>query len=131
MKSTKDVKHSPAPGADERAVLDALRKGYHERDAALLASVYADDVEFTICNRNNPPARRLVLRGREAVRHMFEEFCAREMTHRIGHPTIGDGTLAFSAHCHYPDGCQVMGLNVLTLRNGQVASEINVACWDE
>ena len=131
MDSTKDLKRPPADSSGGHAVLGALRRGYQGRDAALLASIYAEDAEFTICNRNNPPAKRLVLRGREAVRRMFEEMCAREMTHQIADVTVGEGTIAFSAHCRYPDGCQVVGLNIATLRKGLIVSEINVACWDE
>jgi ketosteroid isomerase-like protein len=131
MDSTKDLKRSQSGRSAERAVLEALRKGYQGRDAALLASVYAEDAEVTICNRNNPPAKRLVLRGREAVRRMFEDMCAREMTHQIRHTTVGDGSIAFSAHCQYPDGCQVVGLNIATLKNGRIVSEISVDCWDE
>ena len=131
MASTKDLKRSPSDNSEERAVLEALRMGYLGRDAALLASVYAEDAEFTICNRNNPPAKRLLLRGREAVRRMFEEMCAREMTHQMADMTVGEGAIAFSAHCRYPDGCQVVGLNIATLKKGMIVSEINVACWDE
>jgi ketosteroid isomerase-like protein len=131
MDSIKDPRRSPPDAFEGRAVLEALRKGYQGRDAALLASVYAEDAEFTICNRNNPPARRLVLRGRAAVRRMFEDLCAREMTHQIAHMTVGDASIAFSATCRYPDGTQVVGLNVATLKEGRILSEINVACWDE
>ena len=130
MDSTKEFKRSPS-GAEERAVLEALKKGYQGRDAELLAGVYAEDAEFTICNRNNPPAKRLVLRGRQAVRRMFDDMCAREMTHQIAHMTLGDGSIAFSATCKYPDGCQVVGLNIATLKNGLIVSEISVDCWDE
>ena len=131
MDSNKDRQHSPSGNIEERAVLDAIRKGYQGRDAEQLASLYAEDVEFIICNRNNPPAKRLVLRGREAVRRMFGDMCAREMTHEIRNTTVGEGSIAFSAHCQYPDGCQVVGINIATLKNGRIVSEISVDCWDE
>jgi hypothetical protein len=131
MDSAKDRKRSQSDRSKESAVLDAIRKGYGERDAELLASLYAENVEFTICNRNNPPAKRLVLRGREAVRRMFEDLCTREMTHQIRNMTVGDGSIAFSAHCQYPDGCQVVAINIATLKNGSIVSEISVDCWDE
>ena len=131
MDSTKDLKSSPSGGSAEGTVMDTLRNGYHTRDAAMIASVYAEDVELTICNRNNPPAKRLVLRGREAVRRMLDDLCAREMTHQIGHVTLGEGTIAFSFQCQYPDGCQVVALNVATLKKGLIVSELSVDCWDE
>ena len=131
MDSTQDLKTSSAGGSAERLVLETLRKGYQGRDAALLASVYAEDVEFTICNRNNPPGKRLVLRGREAVRRMLEDLCAREMTHQMDNVTLGEGSIAFSAHCAYPDGCRVVALNIATLKKGRIVSELSVDCWDE
>jgi len=131
MHSIQSAVDSPDAATPEGKVLDALCRGYLTRDAALLASVYADDAEFTICNRNNPPSKRLVLRGRDAVRRMFDDLCTREMTHRITQPTVGDGRIAFSAQCLYPDGCQVVALNIATIRDGRIASEISVDCWDE
>jgi ketosteroid isomerase-like protein len=131
MDLTKDLEGSQPVSVEERAVLEALRRGYQSRDAALLASVYTDAAEFTICNRNNPPTKRLVLRGREAVRRMFDDLCAREMTHRMAHMTIGSGSIAFSTHCEYPDGCRVVALNIATVKEGRIVSEISVDCWDE
>jgi hypothetical protein len=128
--STKNLKRSQS-GPKERAILETLQKGYEGRDATLLTSLYAEDAEITICNRNNPPAKPLVLRGREAIRRMFEDLCAREMTHRISHMTVGADTIAFSARCQYPDGCQVVGLNIATLKEGRIVSEVSVDCWDE
>jgi hypothetical protein len=43
--------------------METLKHGYYTRDRALRAGIYSDDVEFTICNRNNLPDKRLVLRG--------------------------------------------------------------------
>lgn len=131
MESTKNLKSSSSGNSDEVTVMETLRQGYHMRDAALIASIYAEDVELTICNRNNPPSRRLVLRGRDAVRKMLDDLCAREMTHKVGHMTLGDGTIAFSFNCQYPDGCQVVALNIATLSKGRIVSEISVDCWDE
>lgn len=124
-------KRPPSDGSVEQAVLEAIRSGYRNRDAALLASVYAEDAEFTIANRNNPPAKRLVLRGRAAIRSMFEDICAREMTHQLARAMASENAIAYSTHCQYPDGCQVIGINMATLRDGLIISEFSVDCWDE
>lgn len=121
---------SRRPGTPE-AVLKAIRAGYERRDAALLASVYAEEAQYTIVNRNNPPSRPLVLRGRAAVRSMFEDLCSREMTHRIERQVVGEDAIAFSNHCQYPDGCRVVALNIATLREGRIVSELSADCWDE
>jgi hypothetical protein len=62
---------------------------------------------------------------------MFADMCAREMTHRLTRTMAGDGSIAYSIFCQYPDGCQVVGLNMATLLDGRIASEISVDCWDE
>lgn len=111
--------------------MEAIRKGYKNRDAALLMSVYADDVEYTVVNRNNPPAKRLVLRGREAVQRMYEDLCAREMTHQLVRTMVSDGAIAWQTLCQYPDGCQVVALNMASIRNGRIVNEFSVDCWDE
>ena len=131
MDSTTDRKRTPKGSSKEHSVMETIRKGYQGRDAALLASVYAEDVEFTICNRNNPPGKRLILRGREAVRRMLEDLCAREMTHQMDNVTLGEGSIAFSTHCAYPDGYRVVALNIATLKKGRIVSELSVDCWDE
>ncbi len=115
----------------EEAVLAAIRKGYDGRDAALLASVYADDVEYMIINRNNPPSKPLVLKGRKAVQEMFADLCAREMTHEVVNAVAGGNAIAYGVRCRYPDGCNVIGLYNATLKGGRIVSEISVDCWDE
>lgn len=116
---------------DERRVFEALRAGYHNRSAASIAGVYAEDAEITIINRNNPPSKRLVVRGRDAVQKMYEDICAREMTHHLENATVGAGSIAYSMHCRYPDGCEVVGLNQVTVVDGLIVRELNVNCWDE
>jgi ketosteroid isomerase-like protein len=129
--STKDLSRARASGSAEEAVLEALRSGFRDRDAARVASVYADDVVSTIVNRNNPPSRPLVLRGRDAVTRMVEDLCSREMTHQISRVVVGDGSLAYRVECRYPDGCNVVGMYMATVEGGRIVKEFSVDCWDE
>jgi hypothetical protein len=119
------------PRSPEERVMETIRAGYHGRDAALVASVYAEDVECTVVNRNHPPSNPLVLRGREALQAMLGELCEREMSHEIITTVAGEGSLAYRVHCRYPDGCQVFGVYLATVRDGRVVREFSVDCWDE
>jgi SnoaL-like domain len=129
--SAKDPRRAGAGGSAEETVLEALRAGYGKRDPAQVMSVYAENVECTIVNRNNPPARPLVLRGREELRRMVEDICSREMTHQIVRVVLGAGALAYRVDCRYPDGCNVVGLYMATVAGGCIVSEFSVDCWDE
>ena len=108
-------------------MVDALDR----RDARALTALYADDAEYTVVNRNNPPSKRLVLRGRSAVAAMYEDMCGREMTHALSDIVIGKGSVAYVTTCRYPDGCVVVGINLATLRDGLITREFSVDCWDE
>ena len=110
-----NLKRPKPRGAPTQAVLEAIRSGYRNRDVAKVMSAYAEDVEATIVNRNNPPSRPLVLRGRPALHRMIEDICSREMTHAIGGVVVGDGALCYRVECRYPDGCNVVGLYMATV----------------
>ncbi len=112
-------------------LLDALRSGYRDRDVQKVMSAYAEDVECTVVNRNNPPSRPLVLRGRAALRRMIEDICSREMTHGIRDVVAGEGSLAYRVECRYPDGCNVVGLYMATIEKGLIVREYSIDCWDE
>jgi hypothetical protein len=126
-----DLKRPKASASPEEAVLEALRAGYRERDAAKVMGVYAEDIESTIVNRNNPPARPLVLRGHAQFKPMVEDICSREMTHEIVRMVSGPGSLAYRVNCRYPDGCNVVGVYIATVKDGRIVSEFSVDCWDE
>lgn len=128
---TKDLQQPGTRGSAEEAVLEALRSGYRDRDAAKVASVYAEDVEITIVNRNNPPSRPLVVRGRKAFMSLIEDICSREMTHQIERVVVGEGSLAYRVACRYPDGCKVVGLYMAAIKDGRIVNESSVDCWDE
>jgi ketosteroid isomerase-like protein len=46
--SAKKLKRPQSGGSDEHAVLEAIRSGFNNRDAAPLASVYAEDAEYIV-----------------------------------------------------------------------------------
>lgn len=128
---TRGLKPPKARGSPEEAVLEALRAGYRDRDAAKVIRAYAEDVESTIVNRNNPPSKPLVLRGRAAVEKMVADICSREMTHEIAAVVVGEGALAYRVQCRYPDGCHVVGVYMASVKDGRIVSEFSVDCWDE
>lgn len=125
-----ELKPEPSAGQAARAAA-ILKQAIEARDPVLAASVYADDVEFVVVNRNYPPSKPLVRRGRAAVTDLYRDICSREMTHRISTLVVGSDNFAMAESCLYPDGCRVLGHLIAELRDGQVVRQVNLDCWDE
>jgi len=116
---------------DAAAVCETLKRGLEGRDAQLAASVYADDVEFLIVNRNYPPSNPLLRKGRAAVLAMYRDICSREMMHKVTSIVVGPEGFAIRESCQYPDGGRVLGHMIAEMRDGKIVRQFNVDCWDE
>ena len=116
---------------DAAAVCEILKRGLEERDAELAASVYAEDVEFIIVNRNYPPSNPLLCKGRAAVLALYHDICSREMMHKVTSIVVGPEGFAIRESCQYPDGARVLGHVIAEMRDGKIVRQFNVDCWDE
>jgi hypothetical protein len=112
-------------------VCETLKRGLIARDADLAGSVYADDVELVIVNRNYPPSQPLVRRGRAAALDLWKDICAREMTHSVTVTVVGENSFAIRESCMYADGGRVVGHVIAELRDGRIVRHFSVDCWDE
>jgi ketosteroid isomerase-like protein len=109
----------------------AIRKAIESRDGRMLASFYADDAVVRIVDRNNPPSRARVVKGRNAIGAFWDDICGRTMTHKVD-VTLAEGDrLAFTQDCTYPDGAKVFCIAVLDLEDGKIARQTVVQAWDE
>ena len=53
------------------------------------------------------------------------------MTHRIDQEIVGDGQIAFTESCQYPDGTRVVAAEVFELSaDGKINRQTNVQAWD-
>ena len=116
---------------DTAAVCETLKRALIGRDAELAGSLYADDVELVIVNRNFPPSQPFVRRGRAAALELWRDLCAREMTHSVTATVIGADSFAIRESCMYADGGRVVGHVIAELRDGRIARYFSVDCWDE
>lgn len=112
-------------------IADTLRLASEQRNAELLASLYADDAEVRVVDRNRTPSSPLVLRGKAAIAEFFKDICERDMTHRIEQQVVGENRLAFLEACKYPDGCHVLCAAVAELHQGKIVRQVCVQAWDE
>jgi ketosteroid isomerase-like protein len=109
----------------------AYARAAEEHDARGLTSLYAEDCQYTLINRNAPPSRPTVLRGRAAVAAMYREACGREMTHRVEDVVAEGDRFAMHVTCLYPDGTRVAAMLFAQLADGLIQRETSIDCWDE
>lgn len=129
MKSA--ASRSPQSRPTAAAVCETLKRAIEGRDAELAASLYADDAELLIVNRNYPPSKPLVRKSRNQVFELYKDVCSREMTHKITGTIVGDDGFALRESCLYPDGCRVLSQVIVELRDGKIVRQFSVDCWDE
>ena len=110
---------------------EAMRRAIEQLDADLLTSLYADDAEMLIVNRNTTPSSPHVLRGKEEITEHLRDVCGRAMTHRVENEVVGEERVAFNEACEYPDGVRVLAATTLEVRDGKVVRQVNIETWDE
>ncbi|HYD31570.1 MAG TPA: nuclear transport factor 2 family protein [Azospirillaceae bacterium] len=108
-----------------------MKRALEHSDAQALASLYADDAEMTIVDRDRPPSAPMKLTGKTAIQQFWTDICGRDMTHAIGHEVVGSDRVAFVEECQYPDGCHVVASTTLDLRDGRIARHLAVQAWDD
>src|ERR1700730_15123776 len=118
------MKTTPVTGA-------AIRQAIEGRDGRMLAGFYTDDAVVRVIDRNNPPSKPRVIKGKAAINMFCDDVCSRAMTHKV-EMAIADGNrLAFTHAFSYPDGAKVFCLSVLELQDGMIAHQTAVQAWDE
>ncbi|WP_037851085.1 nuclear transport factor 2 family protein [Streptomyces sp. NRRL S-340] len=109
----------------------ALRRGIEEHTASTLLSLYADDAEIRIVDRDSQPSHPKVLRGRAEIGSMLEDVYGRDMTHRLEQCVVQGDRAAYAESCAYPDGVRVLAESMVSLRDGKITDQIMIQAWDE
>lgn len=111
--------------------VEALRRGTEEANAATLTSLYADDAEIRVVDRNTQPSHPKVLHGRDAIAAMYDDICSREMTHKVEQCLVQGDQVALTESCEYPDGVRVWASSMISLRDGKIIDHTMIQAWDE
>lgn len=111
--------------------LAALKHALERSDADAIVSLYDEDAEMEIIDRNRPPSAPLRLVGRPAIEAFWRDVCSRDMTHAVGEAISDAHRASFVERCVYPDGCNVVSAMTLELRNGRIRRHLTVQAWDE
>jgi hypothetical protein len=115
------------PGFDT----ETLRRGVEGQNPQTLLSLYADDAELRIVDRNTQPSHPKVMHGREQISEMLNDVYSRDMTHKLEQCVVQGDQAAFTEFCEYPDGVKVLATSTLALRDGKIVDQILLQEWDD
>ncbi|MBE8475117.1 nuclear transport factor 2 family protein [Streptomyces justiciae] len=111
---------------------ETLRQGIEGDKAANLLSLYADDAEIRIVDRNTQPSNPRVLHGRSEIGEMLEDVYSRDIkAHKLEKCIMQGDQVAYTESCEYSDGVRVFAESMVTLRDGKIAEQIMLQAWDE
>lgn len=111
---------------------ETLRQGIEGDQAANLLSLYADDAELRIVDRNTQPSNPRVLHGRSEIGELLEDVYSRDIkAHKLEKCIMQGDQVAYTESCEYSDGVRVFAESMITLRDGKIAEQIMLQAWDE
>jgi hypothetical protein len=111
--------------------LEGLRTAIEGSDATTLAGFYDDNAEIHIVDKNHPPSKPQILKGKGEISSYYEDVCGRAMAHDVSQGLMSEDRLAFTEACAYPDGTRVLCMAMLELKGGKIVRQTNVQAWDE
>ncbi|CAL9346686.1 nuclear transport factor 2 family protein [Streptomyces sp. Tu 3180] len=110
---------------------DTLRRGIEADTSAHLVSLYSDDAELRIVDRNTQPSHPKVLHGRDEIAALLDDVYSRDMTHKLEQCVVQGDRAAYSESCVYPDGVRVLSESMISLRDGRITEQTMIQAWDE
>ncbi|PBC59579.1 hypothetical protein BKI49_33750 [Streptomyces sp. Tue6028] len=110
---------------------EALRRAIEGHSATDLLSLYADDAEVRIVDRNTQPSHPMVKHGRGEIAEMLDDVYSRDMTHKLEECVVQGNHVAFSESCEYADGVKVLSTSMMSLRDGKIVDQTLLQAWDE
>ncbi|MCX4903109.1 nuclear transport factor 2 family protein [Streptomyces sp. NBC_00878] len=116
-----------SPGFDT----ETLRRGIEGQNASALLSLYADDAEMRVVDRNTQPSHPKVMHGREQISAMLDDVYSRDMTHKLEQCVIQGDHVAFTESCQYADGVRVLASSMVSLRDGKIVDQTVLQAWDD
>jgi ketosteroid isomerase-like protein len=110
--------------------LDAFARCLETWDTEGLLDLYADDVELTQIDRDNPPSAPRVSRGKDILRGMFEYPAAAGVKATMENLVTGPDRAAATITCTFPDGRTMVANTILDIRDGRIVRQHEVVAGD-
>jgi ketosteroid isomerase-like protein len=111
---------------------ETLRRGIEGNTAANLLSLYADDAELRVVDRNTQPSSPRVLHGRDEIAELLNDVYSRDIkAHTLDECIVQGDRAAYTESCEYSDGVRVLSESMITLRDGKITEQTMIQAWDE
>lgn len=113
-----------------RPDLTDLAHAIESRDADAIVAHFAEDATLLVLDRDHPPASPQVFSGREEIGAYYRDVCGRNREHEVRDALSGPTGLAYTQHCRYPEGAQVVCATVASVEDGLIVRQTAVQTWD-
>ncbi|OAR27065.1 hypothetical protein A8W25_01960 [Streptomyces sp. ERV7] len=111
--------------------METLRRGIESHDAKTLLSLYSDDAEIRVVDRNTQPSHPMVMHGQGEISKMLDDVYGRDMTHKLEQCVVQGDSVAYTESCEYPDGVRVLASSMMSLKEGKIVDQTVIQAWDE
>ena len=119
-----------AVSSDTAGLLETLAAAIEAKDATAVSAHFAPDARLSLLDRDHPPASPSVYAGTAEIEAYFEDICGRNLEHHVTNRVADPGRIAFTQHCRYPSGQDVLCVTVATVRDGHITDQTAVQVWD-
>jgi SnoaL-like domain len=116
--------------ATDTPEITMLSASIETRDADGILAWYAPNAVLTVLDRDHPPTAPAVFTGLDEIGGYFRDVCGRNIDHQVRDVVVTDTGVAFTQHCRYPDGLQVICATVASTRAGKIERQTAVQVWD-
>jgi ketosteroid isomerase-like protein len=110
--------------------VQAFKRAYEQWDIDALIELYAEEVELTQIDRDNPPSSPRVRHGKDVFRGMFEHCAAAGVKATVENAVAGPDRAAATITCEFPGGRKVLANSILEIQDGRILREHDVLSGD-
>jgi hypothetical protein len=107
-----------------------FKRAYESWDVKALLELYADELELTQIDRDNPPSAPRTRQGRDVLKGMLEHCAAAGVVVTVDNTLAGEDRAAATITCEFPGGRKVLANAILELENGRIVRELDVLSGD-
>jgi ketosteroid isomerase-like protein len=110
--------------------LATFKRAYESWDIEALLALYADELELTQIDRDNPPSAPRTRHGRDVLRGMLEHCSSAGVVATVENAVADEQRAAATITCEFPGGRRVLANASLEIEDGRIVRELDVLSGD-